>query len=510
MKYALAVVLALMLLVVPAAGAVGLSIGYTVTAGTTGDNGWYRSSVTVQITVLGATDTNCVATVTFRSSSDVLNCSATDGNATIPFHLQFKIDTDAPTVSGGTPSRAADANGWFNQPVTITFAGTDPTSGIASCTSGSYGGPDSATASVSGTCRDNAGNVSPAGTSGIKYDATAPSVSSSADRVADGGGWYNHPVAIAFTGSDATSGIDSCAGSVTYAGPDTPGTSLAGSCVDHAGNRSTGSVQLKYDGTAPTAAAAPARPPDERGWYTKPVSVGFKGSDALSGLSGCTAAKTYGGPDDGSAHVTGACHDNAGNAKTTAAALKYDATAPRLRAVTAVPGPGDVTLSWRQPADIASVAVTRSPGRKGSDQTVIYRGRAPHARDTGLEAGVAYRYRLTSLDKAGNRAVAEVTAKLRALYAPAPGGRAHAGDALRWIAQKGATYYNVQLFRGRKKVLSTWPAGTSFRLPRSWLYSGQRYRLSPGVYRWYVWPGHGARAGAQYGPLVGSSSFTVR
>jgi hypothetical protein len=510
MKYACAAALALALLVVPAAGAIGLSIGYTVTSGTAGDNGWYRSPVTAQITVQGATNTSCVAVKTFSSSSDVLDCTATDGNATIPFHLQFKIDTDAPSVTGGVPSRAADANGWFNQAVTVSFTGSDSTSGIASCTSGSYGGPDSATASVSGTCRDNAGNVSAAATWALKYDATAPSVSPSADRAPDAGGWYNHSVAVAFAGSDATSGVDSCTGSVTYAGPDTTGTTLAGSCVDHAGNRTNGSLALKYDGTAPAAAAALARPPDERGWYTRAVAVTFSGSDELSGLSDCTPAKTYDGPDDATARVTGVCHDKAGNAATANVDFKYDATAPRLQDVTAVPGASDVTLSWRQPSDVTRVAVTRSPGRNGRDQSVIYDGKAPHVRDAGLKPGVTYRYQLASLDEAGNRSVSTVIAKLRALYAPAPGTRARAGDVLRWIAQKNATYYNVQLFRSGRKVLSTWPVGTSYRLQRTWVYSGRHYRLTRGVYRWYVWPGRGDRVRAQYGPLLGSSSFTVR
>ena len=59
-----------------------------------------------------------------------------------------------------------------------------------------------------------------------------------------------------------------------------------------------------------------------------------------------------------------------------------------------------------------------------------------------------------------------------------------------WAPAKGATYYNLQLIRGRK-VLSAWPVRPSFRLRRTWLYNGRRYRLEPGVYRWYVWPGYG-------------------
>ena len=177
----------------------------------------------------------------------------------------------------------------------------------------------------------------------------------------------------------------------------------------------------------------------------------FSGADALSGLADCTAAKTYGGPDNGSASVEGTCSDNAGNTTTASAPLKYDATAPKLQNVEVVPGGGDVTLTWKQPADVTSVAVTRTPGRKGSAPTEIYKGRTPHVRDSGLKAGVAYRYQLTSLDEAGNQSVAQVTTKLRALYAPAAGKTAHAGTALRWNADKSATYYNLQLYRGSQE-----------------------------------------------------------
>ncbi len=32
-----------------------------------------------------------------------------------------------------TPGRAANAAGWYNAPLSVTFAGTDPMSGVASC-----------------------------------------------------------------------------------------------------------------------------------------------------------------------------------------------------------------------------------------------------------------------------------------------------------------------------------------------------------------------------------------
>jgi hypothetical protein len=79
---------------------------------------------------------------------------------------------------------------------------------------------------------------------------------------------------------------------------------------------------------------------------------------------------------------------------------------------------------------------------------------------------------------------------------------------LTWSAVPKATYYNVQLIRGGK-VLSAWPTRPRLRLQRSWLYAGRRHRLTPGRYRWYVWPRFGSRASGRYGRLLGGSSFVV-
>jgi hypothetical protein len=97
-----------------------------------------------------------------------------------------------------------------------------------------------------------------------------------------------------------------------------------------------------------------------------------------------------------------------------------------------------------------------------------------------------------------------------ALLSPAPGQRmaSTAPPDLVWVAIRRASYYNLQLVRGRK-VLSVWPARPRFQLRRTWLYKGRRYRLRPGVYRWYVWPGFGRISAARYGRLIGSSTFVV-
>ena len=48
----------------------------------------------------------------------------------------------------------------ITSPVAFAFAGTDATSGIAGCSSPSYGGADGSSVSVTGTCTDVAGNAS--------------------------------------------------------------------------------------------------------------------------------------------------------------------------------------------------------------------------------------------------------------------------------------------------------------------------------------------------------------
>jgi hypothetical protein len=493
---------------VETASADGPAITPTVTSGTAGNNGWYVSDVTVQIQVSGATDTNCPAVKTFRASSDALDCSATNGPITASLHLQFKIDKDAPTVTGSSADRSPNANGWYNAPVTVTFAGSDATSGIASCTQAVYGGPDSGSASVSGTCTDNAGNVSAGASFPLKYDSTAPSLTPAPARGPDANGWYNHPVSVAFSGSDPTSGIDSCS-TASYGGPDSAGATLSGTCTDKAGNSASASFSLQYDATPPPVQATLERAPDANGWYNHPVTLNVTGSDATSGLDSCTGG-TYSGPDSGSASITAVCVDKAGNTASQKVTFKYDSTPPKLSDVTVAIGNDTATLRWSASADASSVAVERTPGRNGSPHTTLYKGTARSFTDSKVKNGARYRYELAAVDQAGNVASATVTAVPRALTSPMPGKTLTHAPLLRWTPVRGAAYYNVQLFRGGHKVLSAWPVGTTLKLTRTWKFEGRSHKLGKGTYRWYVWPGVGKRKNAKYGKLLGGSSFSMK
>jgi hypothetical protein len=81
---------------------------------------------------------------------------------------------------------------------------------------------------------------------------------------------------------------------------------------------------------------------------------------------------------------------------------------------------------------------------------------------------------------------------------------------LSWEPVKGATFYNVQLYRNKVKVLTFWPEKPTFRIGKTWQYAGKQQRLAPGRYDWYVWGAQGTRAKPQYGKLLGSSSFVVK
>jgi len=146
--------------------------------------------------------------------------------------------------------RPADSNGWYNHPLSVSFSGTDALSGGVSCDPGVSYSTDSASAHVSGSCTDAAGN-SGSDSLALKYDSTAPSVTAAAGRSADSNGWYNHPLSVSFSGTDALSGGVVCDPAVSYS-TDAATAHVAGSCTDAAGNGGSDSLALKYDANSPS------------------------------------------------------------------------------------------------------------------------------------------------------------------------------------------------------------------------------------------------------------------
>jgi hypothetical protein len=478
-------------------------------------NGWYNHELTVRFPGTDATAgiATCTADRLYSTPDSAAAsvpglCTDQAGNTTTKA-FGFKYDGTGPLVTGAAPERPPEPSGWYVEPVTFGFTGSDGLAGIDVCPELDYDGPDGVAVSVTGTCLDKAGNVG-TGTFPLRYDDTGPAVSAVANREPDVNGWYNRSLTVRFAGSDEASGVALCVPPQGYDGPDAVFAVVTGTCLDNAGNVGLGSLALKYDATAPqVAGGTPDRAPDGNGWYSGPLTVSFHGSDATSDIGACTVSR-YVGPDNPSASVAGSCTDRAGNSSGPGMfTFKYDTTAPSIADLKVKAGNRSAALTWNVSPDTSFVEVVRTAGARGSG-VAVYRGTGRSFTDTRLVNGVRYRYRLSGFDEAGNAATREVAATPTGpLRSPQAGATVSSPPRLGWMARRGAMYYNVQVWRGRK-IFSAWPTGTSLQLPRAWTYRGRRYRLSPGRYRWYVWPGLGRRSEKRFGRLLGSSSFVVR
>ena len=504
--------------------------------------GWFNRAIGFDVQGTDATSgiANCPS-VTYSGPDSVsagFTGTCTDGagnSAARPFTLKY--DGTAPAVTGAQPARGPNGNGWYRDDVSIAFSGTDQLSGIRSCTTPTYSGPDSGAASVSGTCTDEAGNVSNPSTFGLKFDSTDPFViGGQPGRAADANGWYNHDVSVAFNGSDETSGVAACTPRPTAART-APTASVPGTCTDRAGNTSSPlGFGLKYDETAPEVTGAQAeRPPDQAPWYVEPVRFDFIGFDKTSGIADCPSVE-YSGPDGPDAAVIGRCRDLADNTSQQAFPLHFDGNPPEVTDLKLVAGNRRLELSWQTTADVASVQVLRTPGIGADGSTVVFGGPGKGFVDDRVDNGVSYAYRVTVSDIAGNtgsRTVSGVPTapaapavdsvapsppapvtlpRARRLITPLPGAIVPLGHPplLQWTPVRKAQYYNVQLFRAGRKHLTAWPRAPRYHLKSRWTYAGKPRRLTPGHYRWIVWPGYGPRSKADYGKAIGRSTFVVK
>ena len=240
-------------------------------------------------------------------------------------------------------------------------------------------------------------------------------------------------------------------------------------------------------------------------------------------MDGCSTG-SYRGPDGAGVSVTGTCRDRAGNAASRSFGINYDATPPALDAVAAIAGNHSAMLSWSSSLDTVSLNIARTPVAGGGVAQSLAPGLASGFRDTGLRNGVEYRYDFSAGDAAGNGANASVSVVPSAhpRLHPRAGASVSSPPLLKWTRVTKATYYNVQLYRdatagaaatqqppGGEKLLSRWPTKPQLQLRKSWRFEGQRRRLAPGRYLWYVWAGYGARSKQQYGGQIVNSSFTV-
>jgi hypothetical protein len=294
---------------------------------------------------------------------------------------------------------------------------------------------------------------------------------------------------------------------------DTPGAKVFCQVWDpfNPSDNDTDTATIRIDRTEPTVTGFTAdRPPDHDGWWNHAVSLQFAGTDSTSGIAGCDVV-SYSGPDGPAAPVTGGCRDVAGNAAAGTFPLKYDATPPALGPLPAATDVGHVTVNWTTSTDAVQTRILRSPGIGAAPVSEVYSGPDHTFTDAGVTGGTTYTYALTATDQAGNTAstTIDVTAKPAPQALPANTTGPAKPPRLRWRKVKRADYYNVQLYRGDRKILSVWPHLNRYQVHRSWTFRGRKRVLTAGSYHWYVWPGYGRRSEHRYGKLIAHRRFKI-
>lgn len=343
--------------------------------------------------------------------------------------------------------------------------------------------------------------------------ASGPTITYSITGITGANGWYrgsaNGDNVILHWSVSADATATNCLAAVPVPG-DTAGTTQTCWAQSAGGATTAVTEELKIDATPPTGVTASfSRGPDYNGWYNHPVAIGWSGSDATSGIAACSS-ENYQGPDNGAATVAGSCTDMAGNTAAATATLAYDATPPVLGRLTEQSTPAADVLHWSSSSAADRIVVQRQVrGRKG--ETTVFDGSAGKFSDAKISPGAQYLYTVQSFDQAGNASnIATVVGLPKVLtlqkfpFAPLVAKN----PILRWRRVRGAGYYNVQLFRGKKRIYAAWPTMHQAGLSTTWRWSGHRYRLTPGRYHWYVWAGFGPRASAHY-KRVGNARFVV-
>ena len=320
------------------------------------------------------------------------------GNEETRKTVEVKIDKTDPTINH-SQDPAANANGWNNSAVTVTFVCNDNEggSGIKSCTAPQTVAGEGANQQVTGTAVDNAGNTA-TDPAMVSIDTTPPTISAATDRDANGNGWYKDDVTVGFTCVDALSGIDTCPQPATLG--EGANQSVSGTATDAAGNSASANRSgINVDKTSPTLTGAAQGSPTN-GWYSGDVTVTWTCSDAGSGIDGgCPADSTVNGEGD-DLRIGASVSDRAGNStNATVGGIKIDRTAPVTRF--SVPAPSHGTWHARS----VEVTLTATDNLSQTDTTYytvnggaaqLYTG--PFTLNTSGTHSIVF----WSVDKAGN------------------------------------------------------------------------------------------------------------
>jgi hypothetical protein len=252
--------------------------------------------------------------------------------------------------------------------------------------------------------------------------------------------------------------------------------------------------------------------------FTSNVSNGDEVSFACSldsqTFSSCSSPRVYSNLPDG-LHTFFVFAISDGGIDQTPASWTWtiDTTPPQEIVASRTVRYRQLVLSWAPPASFGAdhVVVLRSTSPKQQPSVQVYTGAGTSFTEAKFDNGRYHSYRIIGVDRAGNvsHGTDLVVSPSALMLAPADGSPVGRPPALVWRGVPKAGYYNVQLWRAGKKILSAWPRSPLLQLRKKWSYGGHRQQLKAGRYTWFVWPGFGPRAKGSYGQVVGQSSFQV-
>jgi hypothetical protein len=337
--------------------------------------------------------------------SQTASCSYTDnGGLTASASATYSIvDASAPGISYVLDAADPDgSNGWYKSDVSLTWTVTENESPNSLLKTGCVDqdiAVDQLDTTYSCSASSAGGSAGPV-TVSFKRDATAPTISGSASPAANGAGWNNTNVAVAFTCNDNLSSVASCGPNVTVSS-EGAGQSVTGNAVDNAGNSASATVSnINIDKTKPTiSAAVSAGTVGLNGWYVGDVTVHFTCSDSGSGIpvDACPADQVLSTEGAAVASTTMTVTDAAGNtsALSNVVTVKIDKTAPSATlAVTAgtIGANGwytsDVTVSTSG-SDSVSGPVTCTANQFQTDETSGNAFNGSCTNDAGLSTNAA-------------------------------------------------------------------------------------------------------------------------
>ncbi|TLZ94983.1 MAG: hypothetical protein E6J98_02340 [Methanobacteriota archaeon] len=339
----------------------------------------------------------------FPVGSVPVNWSASDVGTGLD-HFELRVDLGTPVVLG------PDVTGY-----TVSLADGNHTIQVTAFD----GANNSASASVP-----------------VIVDTTSPSLS--VTYPADGAVFATTTVAMAWTASDATSGLDRLelsldGGPATVLAPNETNHTFAGLsdgshtatlvAYDRAGHSTTAARTFVVDTTAPTVTIdAPVA-----GWVsTRSVQVTWTAADVGSGLDhievsldgnppavlpGTATSTTLTGVSDGPHTIVVQAFDRAGSSASASVAISVDATLPTATVTSPTPGQflgtSSVQLTWTA-SDAPSGIDHFEVSIDGGVATTVPSGTTTYV-FTGVTDG-SHTFRLRAIDRAGNAVTASVTA----------------------------------------------------------------------------------------------------